>query len=737
MVSQTPVARVVLFKQIEQPLDYSIPDPFLGRLKAGMRVVVPVRNQKTTGIVIGFEKNPEVSRIKPIIEVLDEVSVIDQHLLQLMQWLIQHYLSGWGAAIRAVLPPGLAASPSLLYRVTDQGREAIASSVRASKAQWAILKVLDQSLSTRNKGLTAKFLSQRTGFPSTVAALQKMMKKDWVEQRVVYPPSHIRSDEAVVLPAHGLRQQSMPLPSPVEEVLIKEVGEAAITRKAKVFYLPGYVQEAAFPMIAACADIVLQRQEGVLVLVPEVAQVQSLAAHLADALQGPVGILHGELPTGIRQATWQRIASGDITIVVGTRTAVFAPFPSLGLIVVTQEADSSYKAEEFPPYHVRDVALARSRIAQVPVLLTSQMPSVETYTRCQDHQYHSLSGITINGPRASVSIMDLKTLKPGQILSQIMMEAIKKRLQMKQRVFLLLNRKGFSTALLCRDCGYVFRCSRCHVAQVLHRQIKRLVCHYCGARRDLPTACPHCKGIRLGGIGMGVEQTEEILRETFPKARVLRVDRDARLSSVKAADIFLGTEWFFRWMERPQVDLVGVLDADTYLHLPNFYAAERTFLLLAQVLTEAQSSTSGRSGREVIIQTRFPQHASIAWSRDGEAELFYKAELSEREALGYPPFVRLAAIIVRSADVDRAERAARRLGQRLRETALEKDKVQILGPAPAPLTLLRGRHRFMLLVKAPSEAMLKEVISRSSDASVNRRGSGVQVVIDVDPYQIR
>jgi primosomal protein N' (replication factor Y) (superfamily II helicase) len=737
MVSHSPIAKVVLFKQIEQPLDYSIPDPFLNRLKTGMRVVVPVRNQKTTGIVIRLANHPEVSPVKPIIAVLDEAPVIDQNLLQLTRWLTQHYLSGWGAAVRAVLPPGLDASPSLLYRLTDRGRDALASSMRFSKVQRAILKVLDQSSSTRHKGLTAKFLTQRTGSASTVSALQRMIQKEWVERRVIFSPSHIRTKEAVVLPARGLKQQSLPLPFPVEEVLIKEMGAAVVAREPKVFYLPGLVQEAAYPVIAACVDRVLQQQQGVLVLVPEVAQVRSLAAHLADVLKRPVGILHGELSTGIRQATWQRIASGDIPVVVGTRSAVFAPLPALGLIVVTQESNSSYKAEEFPPYHVRDVALARARITGIPVLLSALMPSVETYARCQDRQYYSVGSITIAGPRPPVSIMDLKTLKPGEILSQIMTDAINKRLRMKQPVFLLLNRKGFAAALLCRDCSYVFRCSRCHVAQVHHRQRKRLVCHYCGAHRDLPTACPHCKGYRLGGIGMGIEQTEEVLRQTFPGSRIIRVDRDTHPTGVKAADIFLGTEWFFRWPERPPIGLIGVVDADTHLHLPNFYAAERTFLLLAQVLAEAQSSASGRSGKEVIIQTRYPHHASIAWAGDGEAGLFYKAELSERKALGYPPFMQLAAILVRSEKVERAERVAQHLGQRLREIASEKSHVKILGPAPAPLIMLRGRHRFMLLVKAANDGLLGDVIREASDTYTKRRVSGVQIAIDVDPYHIR
>ena len=750
MENRYPIAQVVLFKRVEQPLDYAIPDSLIGQVKVGMRVVASVRNQQATGIVVGLAENPEVSHIKPILAVLDEEPIMDQALFEFTRWFAQYYCSGWGAAVREILPPGLDASPRFLYRLTDQGRQVLAPSQRVAKAQQALLKVLGPSSPGRQSGLTVKALSQRVKSAHLLSTLRTMMRKNWVERFAVLPPSRAHSEVAVVHPKHDSKQQSLPLPSKVQDHLTSAVEETLTARQSKIFCLPGVSWKTAVPFIAASAEKVLKRQKGVLILVPDVAQVQSMAVCLANALERPVGILHGELLAGVRQTTWRSIASGDISIVVGTRSAAFAPFPAPGLIVLTQEADPLYKAEGSPSYHARDVVLMRGRIHRIPVLLTAVVPSVETYARSLSGECHVFSDRSPSGFAAQgflqrtddpsdfmTSVIDLKTLKPGEILSQVLVESIGKRLHMKQPVFLLLNRKGYATALACQECGFIFRCSRCHVAQVYHRRTQSLLCHYCGAARSLPTICSDCRGVRLGGIGAGIEQAEEVLHRTFPGARVFRVDRETHPSGTRKADIWVGTEWFLRWPMRPRVNLIGILDADAYLHVPDFSAAERTFQLIAQVLAEAQSASLLRSPAEVIIQTRYPHHASISWVTEGNPDFFYKAELAEREELGYPPFVRLAAVMVKSADEEKASGMARYLGQQMREVASDHHQVQVLGPAPAPMTLLRGQHRFMLLIKASNDALLQEVVRRALEARRFSRTSGVHIGIDINPYGIR
>jgi len=740
MMKPTPIAEVVLFKQVHQPLHYSIPEPHLPHLKAGMRVLVPVRGQKATGLVVGFAPKPGVPHLKPILKVLDAAPVMDEPLLKLTRWLSDYYITGWGAAIRAVLPPGLDASPRLLYRLTDQGRGTHASP-HGSKTQRAVLKALAPSALGGQQGLTAKTLAHRIRVSSTAKTLQTLIKKGWVEPHALLHQARAHQDAATVEPADAPQQQALPFYSMAQEASVKAVGEALSSQRFEVLCQQGLSQESTIPLIAAAADQVLKHNRAVLILVPEVAQVHTAAAYLATALQRPVGVLHGELKAGLRLATWLKILAGDLPIVVGTRTAVFAPMKALGLIVVTQESDPSHKAEESPPYHVREVALMRGQIHRIPVLLTALAPSVETYAKCQSHQYHALSNTnrsrsTVHGSlQLTTSLVDLKTLRPGQILSGPLVDAITKRLQVGRPVLLLLNRKGFATALICRDCGHVFRCTRCRVAQVLHRQAHRLICHYCGMNQDPPTTCPTCRGIRLGGVGVGIEQAEETLRQTFPKARLLRPDRDISPSGFKTADIYLGTDWIFRWPRLPRLDLVGILDADSYLHLPDFHAGERTFQFIIQA---AAWAASAGSGSEVMIQTRYPEHESIAWAKSGDPDLFYKTELAERMALGYPPFMCLAAITIKSLQAARAEALAQKVGQRLREATQGKKGVQILGPAPAPLAQLRGKHRFLILIKASSDMLLRDVIRLALDPVRSRRGmSGVEIGMDVDPLHLR
>lgn len=739
MTKPSPIAEVVLFKQVNQPLHYSIPEPHLPHLKAGMRVLVPVRGQKLTGLVVGFVPESEVPHLKPVLEVLDTAPVMDESLLKLIRWLSDYYITGWGAAIRAVLPPGLDASPRLLYRLTDLGRKTLASP-HGSKTQWAVLKALAPSAVGGQQGLTAKTLANRVRISSTAKTLQTLIKKGWVEPYALLRQARAHQDAATVEPADAPQQQALPLYSMAQEASVKAVGEALSSQRFEVLCQQGLSQESTFSLIAAAADRVLKHNRAVLILVPEIAQVHTSATYLSAALQRPVGILHGELSAGLRLATWLRILAGDLPIVVGTRTAVFAPMKALGLIVVTQESDPSHKAEESPPYHAREVALMRGQIHRIPVLLTAKAPSVETYAKCQNGEYHSLSLTTHNAQRTT-SLVDLKTLTPKQILSGPLVDAITKRLQAGRPVLLLLNRRGFATALICRDCGHVFRCSRCRVAQVLHRQahlrLRRMICHYCGMNQDPPTTCPTCRGIRLGGVGVGIEQAEETLRLTFPKARILRVDRGIFPSGFKTTDIYLGTDWIFRWPRLPRVDLVGILDADSHLHLPDFHAGERTFQFIVQAVAHAQAASVG-SGSEVIIQTRYPEHESIAWAKSGDPDLFYKTELSERRALGYPPFMHLAAITIKSPQAARAETLAQKVGQRLRQTAQDKKGVQILGPAPAPLAQLRGKHRFLILIKASSDILLRDVIRLGMDPIRSRRGtSGVDIGIDVDPLHLR
>jgi primosomal protein N' (replication factor Y) len=736
------IAKVLVFKQADQPLDYLVPESFRENLSIGMRVWVPIREHRAVGLVVGFSEQSEVPRPKPILEVIDTAPIIDGSLLELTRWLSDEYITPWGSAIRTVLPEGLEIAPRFLYRLTDPGRQALEMESGRSlpKTQRLILRALAGSSSGGRNGLTAKTLARRVQVTSPAKNLRVLMEKGWIERYPWLRHSPARPSRAAVEPEEPSRQPNLPLTFSDQEEFIRAIRTATSHRRFEALCRPGIMPADALALISAGIGEMVKINRQVLVLVPEVELAQLAAPHLSAALRRSVGVLHGGISPGMRQTVWRSLSNGELDVVVGTRSAVFAPMKNPGLIVVVGESDPSYKAEESPHYHAREVALMRGRIHQIPVLLTAMAPSVETYAKCQDGEHRVLGRSTSSGSLSSfishlsTSLVDLKTFKPGQLLSEPLMDAIAKRLQVGRSVLLLLNRRGFATALLCRECGHVFRCPRCRVALVLHRKARRLICHSCGVGEDPPTDCPTCKGTRLGGVGAGIEQAEEEIRKVFPKARLLRVDRDTLLSAARTADIYLGTERIFHPPRSLPVSLVGILDADTHLHLPDFHAGERTFQFIVQALASVASSPGG----EAMIQTRYPEHWSLSWIKNLDPDAFYRAELSERMQLGYPPFARLATLTVQSANEAKASLSAQNLGQRLMEAAKDQEGIQVLGPSPAPLSLLRGKHRFVILVKASSGRPLQEVIRKALDVDRIRRGrSSVQIGINVDPLHFR
>ena len=730
------IAKVVVIKQIGEPLDYSIPDPLLQHIRPGMRVLIPVRKKRMVGLVIRLDRDSKVSGIKAIIELLDQDPILDKTILQLTQQVAEHHLSDWGTSIRAAIPPGLITSSTPRFRITDKGKQVILTGSRLSKKQRKILEVLTQSPSRIDRVMTFKSLCQWAGFKISKPSLALMITNLWIEQ--IYP------DEAPLVFKKWAIQNPAPisvrdkddlftlldrdLPSPFKQSLSDH--------QFKVFFQQDNAGLFCQKLIVnASKELQKKQTKSILVLAPEVNQVQSIAGHLADLLQIPIIMLHSELSEKIRQATWLKLSGGDFSILVGTRSAVFAPIRNLGLIVVIQESNPSYKEEGSPHYHAREVAFRRASMSHCPVLLTGYTPSIETYIKLKNQEYEFLSPSHSPG-RSIVSIVDMKSPYPSELLSDQLIQSIQDRLKVKHPVLLLLNRRGYSTALLCRDCAYVLRCSRCAVALVHHRKVLRLICHYCGTKKEAPSHCPSCKGRRLGGVGIGIEQAEHSLQKLFPQARILRIDRDHQGSKSRIADIYLGTDQILRWTDRPQTDLIGVLDADTALHLPDFHAPEQTFQSLYRLLSE-ETALNKKRPHEIIIQTRFPEIPCIAWAKNKDPDHFYSRELLERKSLGYPPYMNLGTITIRSTDQTRGQKAADQLAKQLRYTLSEEKDSQILGPAPAPITPLRGFHRTLLLIKTRRQVPLHQLIGDPISVFKKTLASNVQIVIDVDPIRIR
>jgi len=486
-----------------------------------------------------------------------------------------------------------------------------------------------------------------------------------------------------------------------------------------------------------------------LILVPEIGLTPQLTDQFARRFPNQIAILHSSLTRRQRIDEWLRIYRGEVPIVIGTRSAVFAPLGNLALIVVDEEHETSYKQEEVPRYHARDTAVMRAKLAGAAVVLGSATPSMESFHNAASHQKYEYVTLTtrVEGrPLPAVEIVNMREEYAAEgkqvVLSRRLLEAINARLDRGEQTMILLNRRGYATFLLCRRCGFTFQCNSCSVAMTYHRSIEKLLCHYCGLARRPPARCPECDSEYIHYVGEGTERLEAELKCRFPDARVGRIDRDAMrhmrdyervLGGFRAGDIDIlaGTQMIAKGHDFPRVTLVGVVGADAPLALPDFRAAERTFQLLTQV-----AGRSGRGGRpgEVVIQSYFPDHYTFQLAVTQRFEDFYARESRYRKAMFYPPFTALARIMVTDRDTGRAEDTAREIGEYL--DSLRSNAMRILGPAPAPLERIKRMHRQQLLIKSSSRASLHHLLGRLRQYIEDRKFGSTRVFIDVDPVSL-
>ena len=495
-------------------------------------------------------------------------------------------------------------------------------------------------------------------------------------------------------------------------------------------------------------EAALARNKTALVLVPEIALTLWVGRLCRARLGAGVAVLHSALPDVERAREWWRVRRGDARVVVGTRSAVFAPVENLGLIVVDEEQEASYKQEETPRYHGRDVAVMRAKLEAAVALLGSATPSLESFQNARSGKYQllQLDSRVENRPLAKVEIVDLRedfkaTHRAGPISSKLS-EAIAARLAEGTQSLILINRRGYSWFVLCRSCGAGIQCENCSISLTYHKARQRLECHYCGYSRRVPETCPKCGSEHVYFFGAGAEQLEEKLRQKFPGVQIARLDRDSvrtkrayqqvlgDFASGKI-DILVGTQMVAKGHDFQRVTLVGVVSADTQLSLPDFRAAERTFQLLTQV--------AGRAGRgalpgEVLVETYYPEHYAIQLAARQDYLTFFEREVQFRRLLHYPPFTALASILVRDTKIENAIRWSRQLSAFL--APQESRGVKVLGPAAAPLARLKREYRFQFLLKAPKRAQLTRVLAELLAFSEEKEIPQKAVLVDVDPLSL-
>jgi primosomal protein N' (replication factor Y) len=723
-------------------LTYRVPDGMTPPV-VGARVVVPLGTRTVTGIVVEGAASVAIDEddIKPIRQVLDEDAFLPADVVALARWTAEYYAAGPGDTIMAVLPPktrgGRADSHKTVRVATITAAGLDASSAAVTPKQRDALDILAGAPA----GVPTPQLTARGIGADTVSRLVRNGFASVRLERVDRDPFEASPFAATM--AEADRRLTIE-----QEAALTRLRAMADSRRFGVALVHGVTGSGKTELYIRLSAAVRASGRSVLMLVPEIALTPAIASLFRQAFGDQVAIQHSGLSDGERHDQWQRIRRGEIDVVVGTRSAVFAPLADIGLIIVDEEHDGSYKQEESPRYNGRDVAIVRGQRTQALLVLGSATPSMESYHNAMSGRYERivLERRVLDRPLAAVTVVDMReeyaAEGPDAVLSRALKDAVAARIERKEQALVLLNRRGFATAVFCRQCAGTLECPNCSVSLVVHGEghARRANCHYCNYSTRVPAACPHCAGPYLEQAGFGTERVEAEVKRACPSARVARLDRDAirrkgalgsLLSRFRAGaiDVLVGTQMIAKGHDFPRVTLVGVVSADVGLGMADFRASERTFQLLTQV--------AGRAGRgdqpgEAIIQTLYPEHYSIQLACRQDYPAFYERELQFRRAMRYPPLVSIINTIVRSRTFAGAMDDAADLVQRLRAES-DRAGFRVLGPAPAPLGRLRGEYRAQFLLKGVNRKAMREALMA---AVVARPDLQRRVVVDVDPVSV-
>lgn len=735
------IARVAVDLAIGKEFEYLIPESMEAELQLGCRVKVPFGHKRILGYVVGISDDSEYefSRLKPVDEIVHRSPLLTPEILKLSRWLSGYYCCPLEVALKSVLPVAVRREESG-HRVRLSIEISSGSSLDPAQLPQRQAEIYAW-LFERGPVLLQEALK---ALGTTSQVLRKLEKKGFIR---IVESVHERDPSAgeTVVPTSALAlnaEQSAAL-DPILKQLTAETGG--------VFLLFGVTGSGKTEVYLQAIEHCLRRGRGAIVLVPEISltpqTVERFRARFATAsLPAGVAVLHSHLSEGERHDEWHRIRSGRARIVIGARSAVFAPVGDLGLIIVDEEHEHSYKQEEAPKYHARDVAVMRGSLENATVILGSATPSMESYRNAIDKKY-TLLRLTQRADDAKlplIRVVDLrmeKRVKKGGFspFTLPLKEAILQRLERGEQTMLFLNRRGYSNNLMCHACGAVAGCPRCSVTLTFHKAIGLLCCHLCGYREKSPGQCKQCGSSEIEFLGLGTERVEESLKEIFPAARIERMDSDTlkkkddfkRVLSdfrIGRTDILIGTQMITKGLHFPNVTLVGIIYADLSLHLPDFRSGERTFQLITQV--------SGRAGRgdiegEVFVQSFTPFHPAIQYARRHDFEGFYEQEAEFRQQLGYPPFGRMAILLVRGLDEEKVSDLALDIRKNLEHLLDGFPGLTIAGPAPAPLLKAEDEFRYQLMLRVKNMTRLSHYLAEWVTAY--KMPPKCRLTIDIDP----
>jgi primosomal protein N' (replication factor Y) len=738
-----PYARVIIDRSIRRELDYFVPDTLVEKVSVGSRVRVPFRDHSALATVISLVDESAAEGIRPLDSVVGDKPALSPTLLDLAKWMANYYCCPIETVFRSLLPQVIRRAEVgwkkqlFVTAARVPTTEEIEKLRRRAPRQAELL----EAISKLSEPAAAADLLRQTSLDN--ATLRALVKRGFAELR----------EQSVARDPHA-DEQFMPSTNLVlneEQTIALRIVEEALAAPAThpPILLHGVTGSGKTEIYLQAIRNTLLAGKTAIVLVPEISltpqTVERFKSRFADS-QDIVAVLHSHLSEGERHDEWHKINSGRARIVIGARSAIFAPLENLGLIVVDEEHETSYKQEEAPRYHARDVAVVRGKMEGCAVLLGTATPSLESYYNATIGKYRlaALTQRVDDCQMPLIRIVDLRQERRKEkamtILGMKLRAAIEARLEKREQTILFLNRRGFSTSLLCSNCGEARECPNCSVALTFHRENARLSCHLCGHSAAVPKKCPVCHEDALIYSGFGTEKVESTVTQIFPKAVVKRMDadsmtrKDAFRDTLRAfrsgkIDILVGTQMIAKGLHFPNVTLVGIINADLALHLPDFRAGERTFQLLTQVAGRAgRGETSG----EVFVQTYTPFSPSIQFARHHDFLGYFQQELEFRERCDFPPFKHAVLITVRSPHEARAQFSAETLARRLRESLPEE--FQLSPPAPAPLQKLQGQFRFHILARGEAVMRLSRLIRETLDKLP--LPEDVVAAVDVDSYQL-
>ncbi len=791
---------------MDQPFTYSLPLTLQHRVKAGCRVLVPFGPRKLTGVVLECHARQPGMAVRDVLRLIDVEPVIDIELMRLGRWISNYYCAPLGEVLRSMLPLGSDVRSGKTYSLTDSGRDAARQLALDAGPEDVARQVL-QALEGRT--LSAGYFKRK--FPLADKVIKALERKGLIvgEQTVedrdplrsasdklrielktsdnvrpklnkaerelmafleLHPGSHNLKDieEQVKnssVAARELARKGLitairepiaitgaPVRAPHQLNAAQQAAFAAIRasielRQFQTFLLHGVTGSGKTEVYLNSIDAALACGRGTLLLVPEIALTPAVAGQFFSRFGDRVAILHSAFSDSERADQWRRIRAGLAKVVVATRSGVFAPVQNIGLIIVDEEHDGSYKQEETPRYNGRDIAVVRAQAAGATVVLGSATPSLESRYNVQREKYTllELPDRIEARPMPVVTLIDMREefleTRRQAVFARGLVDAMRSKIEVGEQIMLMLNRRGFSTFVACRACGDRVQCVNCSVTLTWHRRDRRLLCHYCNYAQRVPEKCPKCDSEHIYFLGTGSEKVEDELHREFPTARIARLDRDTVTGKrqyehilngfrERNFDVLVGTQMIAKGHDIPNVTLVGVVSGDVGLGMPDFRAAERTFQLLTQV--------AGRAGRGslpgiVLIQTINPDHYAIRMAAAQDYQAFYEKELQFRRMMHYPPFSAMANVLVRAGKQEDALRMSGELGRFL---SPPPEGVRVMGPAEAPVPRLKAEFRYQMLIKASSRKTLNELLRKTIGYAREHKWPATCLVVDVDPLSL-